>query len=157
MPFPNARSKIIISGGNFWGDKKTIYRGIRWSLSAPYYSSTVWAPSQLLEEEKKPKKREREASKCTCHSSRENTPFAITYLNYLLRGFEKGLADRGGWQGNPSHTIDSGRFSAPVSYPHLWVGEHTSGGQFLLFFGCCWSPTPSRQPLFETSENNPKN
>ena len=32
------------------------------------------------------------------------------------------------------------------------VGEHNSGGQFLLYFGLCCSPTPSRQPLFETSE-----
>ena len=24
--------------------------------------------------------------------------------------------------------------------------------QYLLYFGCCWSPAPSRQPLFETSD-----
>ena len=30
-------------------------------------------------------------------------------------------------------------------------GEHYSGRHFLLYFGRCWWPIPSRQPLFETS------
>ena len=44
-----------------------------------------------------------------------------------IRGFEKRLANRGGW-----------RKEIP-SIP---------------YFGRCWSPTPSRQPLFETSDLN---
>ena len=36
--------------------------------------------------------------------------------------------------------------------PPLGEGEHNSGDQFSLYFGPRLSPTPSRQPLFETSD-----
>ena len=38
-----------------------------------------------------------------------------------------------------------GLFSAPLVLC-------SSGGHFWLYLGRCWSPTPSRQPLFETSD-----
>ena len=74
------------------------------------------------------------------------------------QSFRKGVGgQRGLAQGNPAHTIDSGHSSAPFSYAPLSVAEHTFGGDFLLLqFGRSCSPTPSRQPLFETSEKTDK-
>ena len=40
----------------------------------------------------------------------------------------------------------------PFSYAPLGEGGHISGELFGLFSGVCLSPTPSRQPLFETSD-----
>ena len=47
-------------------------------------------------------------------------------------------------RGNPSNARD-----AP-----LGEGEHISGELSWLFLGVCLSPTPSRQPLLETSDNS---
>ena len=44
-------------------------------------------------------------------------------------------------------------FLYPFSYAPLGEGGHNSGDLFGLFLGVRLSPTPSRQPLFETSEN----
>ena len=68
--------------------------------------------------------------------------------------FPKGVGgQRGLAQGSPSHTTDSGLFSAPFSFFPLCMSRRTQfWGTFLLHIGCSWSPTPSRQPLFETSE-----
>ena len=57
-------------------------------------------------------------------------------------GGQRGLA-----QGNLSHTTDSGLYLHPFSYAPLRAGEHCFGGQFVLYFGHCWSPTPSGQAL----------
>ena len=59
--------------------------------------------------------------------------------------FRRGVGGpRGLAQGNPSHTTNSGFFLLPpFSYAPLRMGEHNSGGHLLLYFGCCWSPTPS--------------
>ena len=46
-------------------------------------------------------------------------------------------------------------FLHPFSYAPLGEEPHTPGDLFSLLLGICWSPTPSRQPLFETSEFNP--
>ena len=43
-------------------------------------------------------------------------------------------------------------FLYPFAYAPLGEGAHISGELFGLFLGVCLSPTPSRQPLFETSE-----
>ena len=68
-----------------------------------------------------------------------------------FRSFEKGLADRGGWRDEILHMPEiQASFMYPFSYAPK--GGHTSGKRFWLFFGICLSPTPSRQPLFETSE-----
>ena len=77
------------------------------------------------------------------------------YLRYKLevrfkQRFRKGVGgQRGLAQGNPSHTIDSGLFSAPF---FLWPPDENIilRDNYLLSFGRCWSSTPSRQPLFET-------
>ena len=59
----------------------------------------------------------------------------------LSRGLQKGV----GGQGNPSYARDSGLFSAPFFLcPPLRERGRDSGGQFLLCFGPCLSPTPSR-------------
>ena len=80
----------------------------------------------------------------------------IYYLNN--QRFQKGVGgQRGLAQGRPSHTIDSELFSAPFFLsPLMRRRAHKSGVQFLLlYFGHCWSPTPSRQPLFvETSDQS---
>ena len=44
-------------------------------------------------------------------------------------------------------------FCTPFSYALLGEGGHISGELFGLFLGVCLSPTPSRQPLFETSDS----
>ena len=62
-------------------------------------------------------------------------------------GGQKGLA-----RGNPSKTRDSGLFSIQFPYAPLGEGGHISGELFWLSLGVCFSPTPSRQPLFETSD-----
>ena len=56
---------------------------------------------------------------------------------------------------NPSKARDLGLFSAPFFLcPLRRMGSHTSGELFGLSLGVCLSPTPSRQPLFETSEKS---
>ena len=74
-----------------------------------------------------------------------------------IRSFEKGLADRGGWR---EEILDApgvqASFLYPFSYAPLGEGGHISGELFWRFLGVCLSPTPSRQPLFETSEGNDK-
>ena len=40
------------------------------------------------------------------------------------------------------------------SYAPLGEGGHITGERFFAIFGVCLSPTPSRQPLFETSDKN---
>ena len=82
--------------------------------------------------------------------------FSVCYYFLLseVRTFEElGLADRGAWRKEipPTQQIHA-FFPHPFSYPPLWLGEHNSGAQFLLYFGHCRSPNPSRQPLFETSD-----
>ena len=66
--------------------------------------------------------------------------------------FEKGLADRGGWR---EETFLSHRFT-PLSCTLSPIPPHEKtqfwGPLFLMYFGVCWPPTPSRQALFETSE-----
>ena len=73
-----------------------------------------------------------------------------------IRSFEKGLADRGGWR---EETLQRPEIQASFLYPFSFapLGEwgHISGEHLGLFLGGCLSPTPSRQPLFETSETTP--
>ena len=45
--------------------------------------------------------------------------------------------------------------AVPFSYAPLGEGGHISGGFFWLCLGACLPPTPSRQPLFETSDTIP--
>ena len=64
----------------------------------------------------------------------------------MVRSFEKGLADRGGWREEILHMPEiQPSFLYPFCYAALGEGGHISGERF-------WSPTPSRQPLFETSD-----
>ena len=75
-------------------------------------------------------------------------------LNDNIRSFEKGLADRGGWREEILQRPEiQASFLYPFSYAHLGERGHISGELFGLFLGVCLSPTPSRQPLFETSDN----
>ena len=71
-----------------------------------------------------------------------------------LPKFRKGVGgQRGLARGNPSYARDSGLFSiSSFSYAPLGEGGHNSGELFGLFLGVRLSPTPSRQPLFETSD-----
>ena len=43
-------------------------------------------------------------------------------------------------------------FLCPCSYAPLGDGGHISGEFFGLLLGVCLSPTPSLQPVFETSD-----
>ena len=71
----------------------------------------------------------------------------------VFRSFEKGLADRGGWREDTLQRPEiQASFLHPFSYAPLGEGGHISGEIIGLFLGVCLSPTPSRQPLFETSE-----
>ena len=73
----------------------------------------------------------------------------------LIRSFEKGLADRGGWREEILHMPEiQASFLYPFSYAPLGEGGQISGELFGLFSGDCLSPTPSREPLFETSDLN---
>ena len=76
------------------------------------------------------------------------TDFVLT-----IRSFEKGLADKGGWREEVLHVPEiQASFLYPFSYAPLGEGGHISGELLGLFLGACLSPTPSRQPLFETSD-----
>ena len=67
--------------------------------------------------------------------------------------FRKGVGgQRGLARGNPAHARDSIFFCIFFPIPPLGEAEHNLGEQFLLHLGLCQSPTPSRQPLFETFE-----
>ena len=55
-------------------------------------------------------------------------------------------------RGIPCKARDSGLFSVPFSSARLGERGDISGELFWLFLGVCLSPTPSRQPLFETSD-----
>ena len=71
----------------------------------------------------------------------------------FLRSFEKGLADRRGCREEILSMPETGASSLyHFSYAPSGEGGHISGEFVLLCFGVCLSPTPSRQPLFETSE-----
>ena len=68
--------------------------------------------------------------------------------------FRKGVGGQS-WlaRGDPSHARASDLFSVPFSYATLMRrGKHNFGVQFLPYLGPCKLPTPSRQPLFETSD-----
>ena len=47
-------------------------------------------------------------------------------------------------------------FLCPSSYANHRRKGHNSGDQSFLYSGPCSSPTPSRQPLFETSKHKPQ-
>ena len=74
---------------------------------------------------------------------------ASTYLFYcqpFSQKFWKGLADRGGWRHEVLPMPRDQLFSASFFlWTHLWR-------TVLHVWGVCQSPTPSRQPLFETSD-----
>ena len=72
-----------------------------------------------------------------------------------VRGFEKGLADRGGWREEilPVPEIQAS-FCILLPIPPLGEDGHNSGQQFCCVWGPVSRPTPSRQPLFETSESS---
>ena len=54
-----------------------------------------------------------------------------TYFTRLFRGFEKGLADRGGWSEEVLHVPEiQASFLYPFSYAFLGEGGHISGGFF---------------------------
>ena len=73
---------------------------------------------------------------------------------FLFQKFRKGVGgQRGLPRGNPSKTRNSGLFLYPFSYAPLGEWGHISGELFGPFLGVCLSPTPSRQPLFETSDS----
>ena len=72
-----------------------------------------------------------------------------------LRSFDKGLADKGGWREETLQRPEiQASFLYPFSYAPLGKWGHISGELFGLFLGVCLSPTPSRQPLFETSASH---
>ena len=67
---------------------------------------------------------------------------------------KRGLADRGGWRKEiPPIPQIQAPFLPPFFPCSPMSRKNISGGHFLLYFGRCWSPTPSRQPLFETSDS----
>ena len=71
-----------------------------------------------------------------------------------IRSFEKGLADRGGWREETLQRPEiEASFLYPFSYAPLGEWGQISGDFFGLFLGVCLLPTPSRQPLFETSDD----
>ena len=55
-------------------------------------------------------------------------------------------------RGNPPCARDSGLLFCALFPTPLGEGGHISGELIWRFFGLCLSPTPSRQPLFETSD-----
>ena len=71
-----------------------------------------------------------------------------------FRGFEKGLADGGGWREEilPMPEIQAS-FLHSFSYPSFRRRGTLSGDLFLAAFWALLVANPSRQPLFETSEN----
>ena len=88
--------------------------------------------------------------------------FSIDFLHFqsvsirFHQKFRKGVGgQRGLARGSPSKARDSGLFSVPFFLCPLSLGEggQISGELFGLFLGVCLSPTPSRQPLFETSDS----
>ena len=80
---------------------------------------------------------------------------AIFFPKAINQKFRKGVGgQRGLTRGNHSYARDSGLFSVPFFLCPLGEGGHNSGDLFWLFLGVRLSPTPSRQPLFETSELN---
>ena len=87
---------------------------------------------------------------------RFTTAWACNLCNVpTIRSFEKGLADRGGCREEilPMPEIEAS-FQYPFPMPPRKRGTHY-WRIFGMFVGLCMSPTPSRQPLFETSETNP--
>ena len=72
----------------------------------------------------------------------------LTYSGVSKRGWRtEGVGAK-----KPSKARDSGPFSVPFSYAPLGEWGHISGELLGLFWGVSLSPTPSRQPLFETSD-----
>ena len=67
--------------------------------------------------------------------------------------FRKGLADSGGWR---EETLPMPGIEASFLHPFSFAPLRRMGTHFLrtfwLYCGGCWSPAPSRQPLFRTSE-----
>ena len=71
-----------------------------------------------------------------------------------IGSFEKGLAVRGGCREEilPMPEIEASFLCLFAYAAPLGEGGHIAGELFGLFLGVCLSPTPSRQPLFETSD-----
>ena len=70
----------------------------------------------------------------------------------MISSFEKGLAGRGGWREEILPMPESQTFSVPFFYATLRRRGTEFRGSIPSVFGPCYSPTPFRQPLFETSE-----
>ena len=72
----------------------------------------------------------------------------------LIQKFRKGVGgQRGLAQGNSSHSTNSSHFSVLFFLCPLMRRRTLFWETFFLpYFGRCWSPTLSRQPLFETSD-----
>ena len=68
------------------------------------------------------------------------------------RGFFQTFRQGVGGQRGLAHHRFKPFFCPLFSYAFVWVGEHNSRGHLLLYCGRRWSPTPSRQPLFEASD-----
>ena len=88
-------------------------------------------------------------------------PFSGAFLEKLSElqlsqpCFEKGLAGRGGWREEILQRPEiQASFLYHFSYAPLGEGRHISKELFGSFWAVCLSPTPSRQPLFETSETH---
>ena len=84
--------------------------------------------------------------------------FRISFFFELFKPFFSEVSKRG-WRTEgvgarkslPHHKFRP--FFCPLfPVPPYEVGGHNSGVHFRLHFGHCWSPTPYRQPLFETSD-----
>ena len=63
-------------------------------------------------------------------------------------GFRKRIALQGGVAATVTPVALHCATVPPLFPMSLYEQENTNSGvHFLLYFGCCWSPTPSRQPL----------
>ena len=85
--------------------------------------------------------------------SSSHNPF-LPNLPSFFQKFRKGVGGQG-WREEILRRPElQASFLYPFPYAPLGEGEHISGEFWGLFLGVCLSPTPSRQPLFETSDSS---
>ena len=83
-------------------------------------------------------------------------PKTTFFVPRISQKFRKGVGGQSGLaRGKILHMPEiQASFLYPFSYALLGEGGTHFWKTFWLFLGVCLSPTPSRQPLFETSERN---
>ena len=76
-------------------------------------------------------------------------PVCTDPVQNFPRNFEKGLAERGGWR---EEILPTPEIQASLLHPFSYSSFRRFWGTILLHLGLCQAPTPSLQPLLETSE-----